>query len=95
MADLRDKRAKEIQVAIGEVLMQHWDPIGVANIPEARGEYDSYVGPVYRILASSRSKDELIDYLSHVETKLMGLQPPPRERFRVVLGKLLALDVRL
>ena len=35
-------RARKIQDAIGEVLMQHWDPIGVNDVPEARGEYDAY-----------------------------------------------------
>jgi hypothetical protein len=82
MTDSRDKRAREIQDAIGEVLMQHWDPIEVADVPEARGEYDSYVGPVYRVLAGSHSEEELISYLSHMETKMMGFERPPRASSR-------------
>lgn len=68
MADLRDKRARQIQDAIGEILMQHWDPIGVADVPEARGEYDGYIGSVYRILVTSRSEQELIEFLSGQRT---------------------------
>ena len=95
MPDSRDKRAKEIQSAIGDVLMKHWDPIGVADIPEAHSEYDRYVGPVYRILADSRSEEELINYFSHMETKMMGFAPPPREHLQAVASRLLALDVSL
>ena len=91
----RDRRAKEIQDAIGQVLMRHWDQIGVAEFPEARGEYDSHIGPVYRVLFGSRSEEELISYLSHVETNLIGFAPPPRERLRAVARRLLALEVRL
>ena len=75
--------------------MQNWDPIGVLDIPEAEGEYDSYIGPVYRVLAGSRSEEEIVDYLSHVEANLMGFGGADRDRLRRVAGRLLALDVRL
>ena len=29
--------------------MREWDPIGVAGIPQAADEYDTYVGKVYVI----------------------------------------------
>jgi len=29
----------------GDVLMQHWDPIGVADFPEAEDEYDRLCRP--------------------------------------------------
>jgi hypothetical protein len=51
-------RARKIQGQIRLVLLQDWDPIGVADIPEAHDEYNSYVGPMYRMLASSASEDE-------------------------------------
>jgi len=35
---------REVMRAIRAALMQHWDPIGVADIPEAADEYDSYLG---------------------------------------------------
>lgn len=95
MSESRETRAKELQKAIGDILMQYWDPIGVSDIPEAQGEYDSYVGPVYRVLAGSRSEEEIISHLSHVEANMMGFGGADHDRLRRVAGRLLALDVRL
>jgi hypothetical protein len=95
MSDSREKRAREIQKAIGEILMQHWDPIGVSDISEAQDEYDSYIGHIYRLLASSRSAEELVSYLSDVEAHTMGLGWADSERIRNVSSRLLALDVSL
>ena len=47
----RDKRAREVQNAIREVLIREWDPIHIQDVPEAQDEYDGYVGGVYRLLA--------------------------------------------
>lgn len=55
--------ALAIQKSIGEVLLSDWDPIGVNDVPEAQDEYDSYVGDVYRMLASGCSEDELVEHL--------------------------------
>jgi hypothetical protein len=95
MADLRDKRAREIQEAIGEVLMQHWDPIGVANVPEARSEYDGYIGPVYRILVGSRSEQELTEFLFRTAHDILGEPGESADYLRPVARRLLELDVRL
>lgn len=80
--------------AISEVFMQDWDPIGVAEIPEAADEYDDYIGGAYRILAGTRSEDELVQFLYRTETEMMGLPGSSRERLLEVALKLLALDVR-
>jgi hypothetical protein len=32
------------------VLMREWDPIGVADVPEAQDEYDSYISQTYGML---------------------------------------------
>lgn len=42
--DQRARTAREIQAAIGRVLLTRWDPIGVADVSEASSEYDAYVG---------------------------------------------------
>lgn len=84
MADPRYKRAAEIQDSIRQILYHDWNPIGFA-VPE--DEYDSYIGPVYRILASSRSEAELIGFLRW--------PPMPDEQLRAVARKLLALNVKL
>ena len=80
---------------IRTALMQHWDPIGVADVPEAADEYDGYMGSVYRILAGTRSEEEMVDFLHRTETETMDLCPSSREVLRAVARQLLSLDVRL
>ena len=93
MADSREKRAAEIQDAIRQILYRDWDPIGVHRAaPE--DEYDSYIGGVYRILASSRSEEALIQFLAGTAEGILGSQVPAPERLRSVTQKLLALDGR-
>lgn len=36
------------------LLMDHWDPIGVAEVPEAADEYDTYVGHIGRMLREGK-----------------------------------------
>lgn len=84
----RKKRAREIQAAIGQILYRDWDPLKLSGIAP-RDEYDSYVGQVYRILASSRSEEALIEYLGG------GSPAPDWDHLRSVAQKLLALDVEL
>jgi hypothetical protein len=42
----KQKRARELQRVIAEVLRRNWDPIGVRDVPETEDEYDAYVGGV-------------------------------------------------
>ena len=81
--------------SVRETLMRDWDPIGVAGIPEAADEYDSYIGLIYRILAESRSETELVDLLHRIETETMGLNPRARECLHEIARKLLVLDVKV
>jgi hypothetical protein len=74
----RDDRARQIQEDIRAVLLRDWDPIGINDVPEAQDEYDSYVGGVYRLLASGASEDQLIEHLRRIETTSIGLSYPMR-----------------
>jgi hypothetical protein len=42
--------ARRYRTAIRAVLMQEWDPIGVADTPEAADEYDVYISKVHGLL---------------------------------------------
>jgi hypothetical protein len=54
--------------------MREWDPIGVAGIPEAADEYDTYVGKIYVMLMDERASSEAIAaYLSDIAINHMGL----------------------
>ena len=90
----RSKKAKEIQEKIRQVLLHDWDPIGVSGIPEAQDEYDSYVGGIYRLLASGASEYQIIERLYNIETVSMGLNGN-REGLKGVAEKLAKLDVSL
>jgi len=70
------RKAREIQSAIGDVLLSQWDPIGVACVPEATDEYDAYVGPIYRLLSSNATDQRLAEYLANVQANAMGLGDP-------------------
>lgn len=89
------QRAREIQQSIRQVLLHEWDPIGVAGIPEAQDEYDSYVGGVYRLLALGASDEQIAEHLWEIETVTMGLPAIERSRLHPVVQKLRTIDVRL
>ena len=74
------------------LLMDEWDPIGVAGIPEAADEYDSYLGTIVGMLRDRRSTDELRAYLHRVRTEYMGLSEWPQmdERERALAERLVA-----
>jgi len=69
----RLQQAGSYHAAIREVLMQEWDPIGVADIPEAADEYDSYINQIHGLLIRREPLDKLVDFLWWVETEHMGL----------------------
>ena len=73
-----------------QILMNEWDPIGVAGIPEAADEYDSYLGQIAERLRRGESGDEIGDYLTWVEEEWMGLRPTSRERARELGARLVS-----
>lgn len=96
MSDSKHQKAREIHEKIREVLMQHWDPIGVSHVPEAADEYDSYIGSVYRLLTTHTTDTELIDYLHKTETHTMGLtRSGTRDHLKTVVAQLRKIDVKL
>jgi hypothetical protein len=87
--------AREIQAAIGWILLHDWDPIGVRDVPEAQDEYDSYVGGVYRLLVSGASPQAVAEHLCAVERQGMALGQRRPADLLPVAEKLCRLDVRL
>ena len=95
---MKNKRAIEIQNEIRQILRFDWNPINVEGLP--LDEYDSYIVPVYRILTSTRSEDDLIKYLDETATTTIFGMPESssnatREAMRPIAKKLLELDVKL
>ena len=62
-------------IGVRRLLMHHWDPIGVRQMPEAANEYDAYVGVVGRMLHEGATGDEVERYLRGIREDHMGLGP--------------------
>ena len=91
----KEERAREIQRSIGEVLLRNWDPIGVKDVPQAQDEYDSYVGGVYRLIATGASARQLAEHLARIEAEQLGFQDTDPKMLIPLAEKLLRLNVRL
>lgn len=91
MQDKR-KRIAEIAESIRRVLFDDWDPIGVNDLAPG-DEYDSYIGGVYRLLASGADTKTIEDHLRNLELTEMEVSSGPRRK--VVAKKLSSLNVAL
>lgn len=56
-----------------ELLLNRWDPIGVACIPEAADEYDTYALDLHIALTGGAEREAIAQYLNWVVTGRMGL----------------------
>ena len=90
-----EDRAREIQKAIGEVLLRNWDPIQVKDVPHARDEYDAYIGGVYQLLSSGATARQIAEHLVRIETEQLGYQDTDPRMLIPVAEKLMRLNVRL
>ncbi len=74
---------KELYGRVDEILHYLWDPIRVAGIPQARGEYHAYVPQVFRLVLKNRPAEEIAEYLLGIEQNEIGLSPDPKRALRV------------
>jgi hypothetical protein len=90
------EKTAEIQESIRLILWNDWDPIGI-NDSGPDDEYDSYVGGIYRLLASGASEYQIVERLYQLETISMGIDGlrEGREGLKSVAEKLLKLNVSL
>jgi hypothetical protein len=65
---------------VRRLLMDEWDPIGVAGEPHAVDEYDTYVGGVGQMLREGKTADEIAAYLRDIHENSMGSSPSPTRR---------------
>ncbi|MEQ1755981.1 MAG: hypothetical protein ABL973_17795 [Micropepsaceae bacterium] len=77
MANGRNKyQLRENRKRMRQVLMEHWDPIGVNGIEvaDASDEYDTYADRAYVMLMDERaSATEIAEYLFDIAANHMGL----------------------
>ena len=70
---------KQMIDAISEVLHYVWDPIDIHGIPQARDEYEGYVGPLFTMLSTGATEEQIAKYLETIADQRMGL-PNRKER---------------
>lgn len=87
-------KAKGIMNSIRKVLLNDWDPIGIKDVPVAQNEYDSYVGVIYRMIASQSQAKEVAEYLIKIEVEEMGLGLRKVENLLPIANRLLSMDIR-
>jgi len=75
--------------AVDEVLHYLWDPIGVAGMPEARGEYHGYLPRVFGMLKDGANEAQLSQFLCSITTERMGLSAR-LDHDRVIASQLMA-----
>jgi hypothetical protein len=88
----REAQARTIQMAIRDILLRDWDPIGVADVPEAQDEYDGYVEPVYGLLAQGSSANEIATYLATVQRDAMEIAGSAKDSMEVA-ARLKRIDI--
>ena len=70
---LDKETSRGVRYRIRRILMEWWDPIGVNGIPEAKDEYDSYIGGAYELLQGGAAEIAISDYLRGIEVDQMEM----------------------
>jgi len=91
---LEKYRSRQIRAEIGRILLKDWDPIGVADEPEAQDEYESYVYGVLTLLLGAASEDEIVEHLFLIETERMGMSGINKAQLIPVAEKLRKVNVQ-
>jgi hypothetical protein len=71
------QRQIDLHAKVRSWLMTDWDPIGVANFPEAFSEYHGYERAIADLLITGATPERLAEHLLTQETMNMGLTGDP------------------
>jgi hypothetical protein len=85
---------KALIEAIGSVLFERWDPMGVRaqDTRWPRDEYEGYAAGVLELIDNAASDDVVAEYLARLESAWMGLElPSPLGHRRAVVAELRAV----
>ena len=63
---------KELSKRVDEVLFYVWDPIGVANEPCARSEYENYVPKICQLVEQNDNISPISSHLANIVKDWMG-----------------------
>lgn len=87
------QEARRITSEIRLVLLDVWDPIGVADEPNAQDEYDCCLGGLFRLLTTGAADDQIAEYLSQQEIEHMGLGDVRKEAMYPTVAALRRIKV--
>lgn len=76
---MREFDDRELSRRVDEVLFYVWDPIGVADEPYARGEYESYVPKVRQLVEQNDDIKAISSHLADIVRYRMGLSPNKKQ----------------
>lgn len=93
-AESRRRRAAASYAAVRKVLFWQWDPLAVSGAVKGEDEYDSYIGPLLRLLVAGASDAALAAHLVQLERETLRLDAPSDPaRLAAVIAHLRAIDV--
>ena len=64
---------RELYRRVDEVLHYLWDPIGVAQVPQARDEYHTYLPRVFSLLQARAPSNDIVEFLVSTQLETMAL----------------------
>ena len=79
--------------AIADVLLAHWDPLRVRDMPGTHAEYLTHAHSVYGLLARGASSLQISRYLHHVESDELHHPELVSEDLTPLLQALRAIDL--
>lgn len=67
------KLPRDFAAEVGDILLRHWDPIGVRDEAAAQHEYAAYVGGIVGLIFSGATQETVAEHLLAIERERMGL----------------------
>jgi hypothetical protein len=61
-------------LSIGDILSNHWDPLGIFDSHWPHNKYEGYIPAIYNHALSTQSTDELVEYLSVLAFNELGVE---------------------
>ena len=79
---MNKNKVRELERRIDEVLYYVWDPIGVSDIPAARGEYSSYTMTILKYVLEEDLK-KVANQLSKIQRDSMCMATDEVENLKI------------
>jgi hypothetical protein len=88
-----EDQSRVVWLAIRRVFLDVWDPIGIRDEPNARNEYDGYIGRAFELLVAGATDSEIEEHLLWIVGR-MGMDGS-RCSHKDVVAALRAIDLTL